>query len=380
MTTGGKHRSSGGAPRRPGGGKSGGKPGGRPGSGDRHPSGKPKRPRPTAAGRRGDAEPASELPPSRRRDAARSGSDRPARGHDADAAPARGGPDSPPTRGRPVRDRSKGSSSQRTPKAGKNEPKPVPKGPPINTGPMRIQRALARAGISSRRQAEALVTEGRVLVNGQVAVTGMTVNPAKDKITVDGAPLAAPASAEWLVLNKPAGMLTTKADPEGRPTVFDLLPPIAGLTYVGRLDYMTEGVLLLTNDGTAAHQLTHPSNEIERQYVAIVRGNAPAAVKTARRGVMLEDGLVKPTEVEARSLGNRSWEFEVTIAEGRTREIRRLCEALGLEVERLVRVRFGPVVIGKLEPGEMRPLNAKERRTIAALAQGGGRPNLDDIA
>jgi 23S rRNA pseudouridine2605 synthase len=276
-----------------------------------------------------------------------------------------------------VRDRTKGSSSARTPKAGKNEPKPVPKGPPINTEPMRIQRALARAGIASRRHAEALVAEGRVLVNGQVAQTGQTVNPARDTITVDGQPLEAPASAEWIVLNKPAGILTTKADPEGRPTVFDLLPPVPGLTYVGRLDYMTEGVLLFTNDGNAAHQLTHPSSEVERTYVATVKGNAPAAVKTARRGVMLEDGLVTPTDVDARPLGNRTWEFEVTIAEGRTREIRRLCEALGLEVQRLVRVRFGPVVIGKLPPGEMRPLNSKERRVMSALSKSGHRKTED---
>ncbi len=235
---------------------------------------------------------------------------------------------------------------------------------------MRIQRALARAGVASRRRAEEMIAEGRVTVNGAPARTGQSVDPARDRITVDGKVIAAPATATWIVLNKPAGVVTTARDPEGRKTVFDLVPARAGLTYVGRLDYMTEGVLLLTTDGAAANNLTHPSTEIERTYRVLVRGNGPAAVRAARRGIELDDGLVQPTDVEAHSVSRGLWELDLTIAEGRTREVRRLCEALGLGVERLVRTRFGPVNLGKLPVGETRALTRNEREIIDAIAHG----------
>jgi 23S rRNA pseudouridine2605 synthase len=234
---------------------------------------------------------------------------------------------------------------------------------------MRIQRALARAGVASRRKAEELIAAGRVTVNGEVARTGQTVDPGRDAIAVDGAPSGTPAAKEWIVLHKPAGVLTTRSDPGGRRTVFDLVEPLPGLTYVGRLDYMTEGVLLLTTDGAGAHALTHPSRGVERTYVATVRGNAGEAARAARRGVELEDGPVLPVYVDARPLGKGRWEFEVTIAEGRTREIRRLCDALGLEVERLVRTQFGPVRLGKLPAGETRSLTGNERDAITALVR-----------
>lgn len=234
---------------------------------------------------------------------------------------------------------------------------------------MRINRALARSGVASRRGADELIASGRVLVNGVLPSIGQNVELGRDVITVDGKPISTAVQNKWIVLHKPAGVMTTRRDPEGRQTVFDLVQDVPGLTYVGRLDYMTEGVLLLTTDGDGANALTHPSNELERTYVATVRGNAAEALRAARRGVELEDGIVQPIDVAARPLGSRMWEFEVTIAEGRTREVRRLCAALGLTVERLVRTRFGPVKLGRLPSGKTRELTPKEREIVLALAK-----------
>jgi pseudouridine synthase len=193
------------------------------------------------------------------------------------------------------------------------------------------------------------------------------VDPARDAIVVDGKPLEGPRPAEWIMLNKPAGVMTTRSDPDGRRTVFELVPDIPGLTYVGRLDYLTEGLLLLTTDGGAAHRLSHPSSEVERTYVATVLGKGDEAARAAREGVTLEDGPVKPKRVEARRLGRDRWEFEVTITEGRKREVRRLCSALGLGVERLVRTRFGPVRLGDLPTGETRKLTPRERSALTTV-------------
>jgi 23S rRNA pseudouridine2605 synthase len=236
---------------------------------------------------------------------------------------------------------------------------------------MRIQRALARAGIASRRSAEELVLAGRVTVNGTVAKTGQVVDPTKDDIRVDGRRIEAPRATEWIVLHKPAGVLTSRPDGTDRRNVFDIVPPIPGLTYVGRLDFLTEGVLLLTTDGEAAHALTHPSRGVERSYLAIVRGDAEGAALDAQRGVELEDGVVTPTDISVRWLRRGVWEFAMTIREGKTHEVRRICEKLGLAVERLVRTRFGPVVLGDLPIGGQRPLTLLERRAIEQIVRPG---------
>ena len=232
---------------------------------------------------------------------------------------------------------------------------------------MRIQRALARAGVLSRRKAEELVANGRVTVNGAPAKIGQTVDPDRDVIAVDGERIQAPAPLEWFVLHKPAGVITSRRDPEGRRTVFDLVPKRPGLTYVGRLDYLTEGVLLLTTDGAAAHRLTHPSRQLERTYVASVMGDGEAAIEQARYGVELEDGLVKPKRLRGEKISRGRWELTITIAEGKNREIRRLCEALGLQVDRLVRVKFGPVELGDLAVGKVRSLTRVELKALEKL-------------
>ena len=234
---------------------------------------------------------------------------------------------------------------------------------------MRIQRALARAGVASRRSAEELVMAGRVTVNGTVAKTGQVVDPVQDDIRVDGRRIEAPRATEWIVLHKPAGVLTSRPDGTDRRNVFDLVPPIPGLTYVGRLDFLTEGVLLLTTDGEAAHALTHPSREVPRSYLAIVRGDAEGAALEAGRGVTLDDGVVTPTDISIRWLRRGVWEFAMTIREGKTHEVRRICEKLGLEVERLVRTRFGPVALGDLPMGGQRALTLLERRAIEQIVR-----------
>lgn len=229
---------------------------------------------------------------------------------------------------------------------------------------MRLQRALARAGIASRRQSETLIEAGRVTVNGKVATLGQSVDPERDEIRVDGRKLSAPAGSVWILLNKPQGVMTTRRDPEGRRTVFDLVDDVPGLVYVGRLDYLTEGLLLLTNDGTTANRLTHPRFEVEREYVAIVTGNVEQAVPAVLHGVELADGPVHARTASATRIGGGRSEFRITIAEGRKREVRRLCQAVGLTVERLIRVRYGPIELGDLKTGQSRRLTAAEIRRL----------------
>jgi 23S rRNA pseudouridine2605 synthase len=216
-----------------------------------------------------------------------------------------------------------------------------------------------------------LIAAGRVTVNGTVAVIGQPVDPSADAIMVDGKRIAAPAPGPtWIVFNKPLGVMSTKSDPDGRRTVFDYMPDVPGLTYVGRLDFLTEGLLLLTTDGAAAHALTHPSREVERTYVATVTGDASGAADLAMDGVELDDGIAVAKRARAVKIGRDRWELELVITEGKKREIRRMCAAMGLAVERLVRTKYGPVSLGELGTGAQRPLTPKEREGIERLLRG----------
>jgi len=221
---------------------------------------------------------------------------------------------------------------------------------------------LAEAGIGSRRQCDQLVAEGRVEVDGQIAVPGQRVDPATAVIRVDGDRIVTAADKSYLALNKPAGVITTMSDPQGRECVGDYLPERgARLFHVGRLDTETEGLLLLTNDGDLAHRLMHPSYGVPKTYLAEVIGPVPRDLgRQLRSGVVLDDG---PAAVDSfrvvQSSGNRVL-VELVLHEGRNRLVRRLLEAVGFPVQRLVRVKVGDVALGELRPGRVRPLNQRE--------------------
>lgn len=223
---------------------------------------------------------------------------------------------------------------------------------------MRLQRALARAGVASRRAAEELIRAGRVRVNGDLAHIGMRVDPEADVITVGVRRIVTPRPV-WIALHKPVGYVVTRRDPEGRPTVFSLVPDVPGLTYVGRLDVMTSGLLLLTNDGEAAHRLTHPRFEVERSYRVVVHGRSEAEIHGAlARGVAIDGRRANIVQFKIRPARGRSSELLLVLAEGRYRIVRRICERLDLKVERLVRLSYGPVRLGRLAAGEWRYVRA----------------------
>ena len=229
---------------------------------------------------------------------------------------------------------------------------------------MRVQRALARAGIASRRAAEELIRAGKVRVDGKVAELGSKVDPDRQKLTVNGRSVK-PVERRWLAFHKPLGVVTTASDEEGRRTVFDFIADATGLTYVGRLDVMTTGLLLLTTDGEAVSRLTHPRYRIPRRYTALVHGRSPAEIEKLARGRVVIDGrAVEPEAVRVRPGKDGRSILDVTLYEGRNRLVRRWGEAMGLKVERLARLAYGPVRLGDLPVGRYRPLTPAEEAQL----------------
>ena len=245
---------------------------------------------------------------------------------------------------------------------------PRPPSPTDDPEGERLQKVLARAGIASRRASEELIADGRVRVNGEVAELGRRIDPDADEVTIDGVPVPVAPGLVHYLLNKPPGVVTTASDPQGRPVVVDLVPAEPRVFPVGRLDADTEGLLILTNDGGFAHRLTHPSFGVPKEYLAEVEGTpGRAALRTLREGVDLEDGRTAPARVSSVSPGV----LRLIISEGRNRQVRRMCEAVGHPVRRLVRTRIGPVADRRLPPGSWRALTTGEVRSLEAEAARG---------
>jgi 23S rRNA pseudouridine2605 synthase len=237
---------------------------------------------------------------------------------------------------------------------------------------LRLQKILSQAGIASRRAAERLIADGRVSVNGNtVRALGTKADAARDDIRVDGRRIKAAERSRYILLNKPRGYVTTRSDPQRRPTVIDLLNGVQEYVYpVGRLDYDTEGLLLLTNDGELAATLTHPRHGIERTYEARVSGMPDEnALRRLRAGVVLDGRRTQPAHVElAHTRSNeRDGVLVITIREGRNRQVRRMCETVGYPVRRLKRTRIGPLSDRRLLPGSWRDLTRGEIKALKTL-------------
>lgn len=227
---------------------------------------------------------------------------------------------------------------------------------------VRLQKVLSQAGVASRRASEALITSGRVWVNGQAVTTlGSRVDPDSDRIEVDGERIEIRSETVVVALNKPPGYITTAKDDLGRPTVTELLPEVPGLRSIGRLDMDTTGLLLATTHGDLAHRLSHPRFQVERVYLAEVDGVPDRdALKALRAGVQLEDGVARVARVSIVDQQPGRAHLELTLTEGRNREVRRMLEEIGHAVRHLGRIRFGPIKLGNLPVGRSRYLSPAE--------------------
>jgi len=236
----------------------------------------------------------------------------------------------------------------------------------------RLQKIIAAAGYCSRRRAEELIAAGRVRVDGETASPGDQADPAQSTIMVDGKPLEAAEKFVYVMLNKPLGTVTTMSDPEGRPVVADLVRDLPERLFpVGRLDINTSGLLLLTNDGDLANRLAHPSHQVHKIYLAKIRGHLTEEARQAlATGVMLDDGMTAPAKVaKVRISGGHTW-FELTLHEGRNRQVRRMCEALGYQVSRLMRIGYAFLTLDGLAPGQKRMLTPQEVARLKRLGDG----------
>ncbi|MCX7724098.1 MAG: rRNA pseudouridine synthase [Thermodesulfovibrio sp.] len=226
----------------------------------------------------------------------------------------------------------------------------------------RLQKILSKYGIASRRQAEELIKEGRVTVNGTVAVLGQKADPTKDYIKVDGKLLIKPEPKVYYAFYKPRKVITSLFDPQGRPTIKDFLKGIKFRVYpVGRLDFDSEGLLLLTNDGDLAYRVMHPSSQIEKTYLVKIDGLIePETIEKLRKGIKIEGKLAIPVSVQlVRRLKANSW-IKITLHEGRKRQIRKMLERVGHPVIRLIRIAIDGIKLGELKPGQLRPLTKEE--------------------
>ncbi len=237
---------------------------------------------------------------------------------------------------------------------------------------MRLAKYIAHAGVASRRKAEEMISQGQVRVNGRLIDTpAFEVDPANDQVEINGI-LLYPEARQYILLNKPAGYLSTVTDPFGRPTVMDLIGDIGQRLYpVGRLDFDTEGLLLLSNDGDFTNQMLHPRHKVPKRYEARVRGRVePAELEQLARGVELDDGWTAPARVELIKYGPNETLVEIEIHEGRKRQVKRMFEAIGHPVIHLVRTGFGNLNLGNMAVGEYRFLTSEEVNQLLALAAG----------